>query len=166
MGKWACTYDSQDWIQPVVTSYLVYILKQLHLNTAKACISLRDVHVLFRSSVMYGELLQQISRQASPLLPLLWIFHLRWCLIWLFLSSWISSPWRSQVVISRAAPPPPPPPQPPQPHYPPPGFVMFDPGPGRPARHSVQTLAPFPQCTMHSSSLLRGLEEIMQPGEL
>lgn len=39
-------------------------------------------------------------------------------------------------------------------------------GQGRPARHSAQTLAPFPQCTMHSSSLLWGLEEIMQTGEL
>lgn len=39
-------------------------------------------------------------------------------------------------------------------------------GQGRPARHSAQTLAPLPQCTVHSSSLLWGLEEITQPGEL
>ncbi len=38
-------------------------------------------------------------------------------------------------------------------------------GQGRLARHSAQTLAPFPQSTMHSSSLLWGLEEITQPGE-
>lgn len=37
---------------------------------------------------------------------------------------------------------------------------------GRPARHSAQSLAPSPQCTMHYSSLLRGLEEIMQLREL
>lgn len=57
-------------------------------------------------------------------------------------------------------------PLPPPPFLPPWALWCLIRGQGRPARHSAQTLAPFPQCTMHSSPLLWGLEEITQPGEL
>lgn len=149
-----CESERQAWIQPVVISFPIRIVKQLNLKTAK----LRVSYCAFSGAAICMELFWQRSLLGpSLLLPSLWIFHLRWCLIWLFLSSWISSPWRSQVVISRAGPPPSSPPQ---------ALWCLIQGQGRLARHSVQTLAPFPQRTMYSSSLLWGLEEITQPREL
>lgn len=92
------------------------LISYSHSQTIKSKNSKGSASVLFffliRSCTLYGVILTEISTQAWPSLPSLWIFHLRWCLIWLFLSSRISSPWRSQVVISRAGPHPPSPPPP------------------------------------------------------
>lgn len=101
-----------------------------------------------------------MSRQASPSL---WIFHSRWCLMWLFLSSWFffSPPLQSQVVISRAAPPPPP-------------LLLPHTGPcdvwsrARGGQPDIQPSLWCPSlrvpCTL--APLLWGLKEIMQPGGL
>lgn len=100
MWKWANIYGSHYWSQPVVTSFP--FLKQSYLKAAKVCVSPHDFHVLFQELRFVRSVSStEIARQA---LLSLWIFHLRSCLISLFLSSWICSPWRSQVVISRAGP--------------------------------------------------------------
>lgn len=135
-----------------------HLISYPHSRTiqSKNSIDVRQPLCSSRTCTLCQVILTEISTQASASLR---IFHLRWCLIWLFLSSWISSPWQTQVMISRDAP-----------TLSPPLLLQalwcLIQGQGRPARHSAQTLAPFPQCTVHSSSLLWGLEEITQPGEL
>ena len=107
-----CESERQVWIQPVVISFPFHVLKQLNLKTAKARVSLCFFWIHSVSSYFDRDLYTGLRFLPPPL----WIFHLRWCLIWLFLSSRISSSWRSQVVISRAAPPPPHHHHPPPPH--------------------------------------------------
>ncbi len=71
-----CESERQACIQPVVVSFPIHSLKQLNLKTAKAL-----PLCFFRSCTLYGVILTEISTQASPSLPSLWIFHLRWGLI-------------------------------------------------------------------------------------
>lgn len=77
-----------------------YLISCPHSQTIKAKNSRGFRHAFVICTCFFSQS-YFVSRQTSPLR----LFHLRRWLIWLFLSSWISSPPRSQVVISWAAPP-------------------------------------------------------------